>query len=65
MAVESPNISSTCIEASEFHDLSRQYRVSGVPKTVASSGAEIMGALPEDQFVRGLLDGQNDSGLLP
>jgi glutaredoxin-like protein len=65
MAVESPNISATCVEASEFHDLSRQYRVTGVPKTVSSSGAEILGALPEEQFVRELLEGQNDSGLLP
>jgi glutaredoxin-like protein len=65
MAVESPNISATCVEASEFHDLSRQYRVTGVPKTVSSGGAEILGALPEEEFVRGLLDGQNDAGLLP
>jgi len=65
MAVESPNISATCIEASEFHDLSRQYRVTGVPKTVTSTGAEIFGAVPEEMFVRGVLEGQNDSGLLP
>jgi len=65
MAVESPNISATCVEASEFHDLSRQYRVTGVPKTVSSGGAEILGALPEDEFVRGVLEGQNDRGLLP
>jgi glutaredoxin-like protein len=65
MAVESPNISATCIEASEFHDLSRQYRVNGVPKTVSSSGAEIMGALPEELFVRGLLVEPDDPGLLP
>ena len=65
MAVESPNISATCVEASEFHDLSRQYRVTGVPKTVSSVGAEILGALPEEQFVRGVLEGQVDGGLLP
>jgi glutaredoxin-like protein len=65
MAVESPNISATCIEASEFHDLSRQYRVTGVPKIVTSTGAEIFGAVPEEMFVRGVLEGQNDSGLLP
>jgi glutaredoxin-like protein len=65
MAVESPNISATCIEASEFHDLSRQYRVTGVPKTVTSTGAEIFGAVPEELFVRGVLEGQSDSGLLP
>lgn len=65
MAVESPNISATCVEASEFHDLSRQYRVTGVPKTVSSAGAEILGALPEEQFVAGVLEGHSDSGLLP
>ena len=65
MAVESPNISATCVEASEFHDLSRQYRVTGVPKTVSSGGAEILGALPEEDFVRGVFEGQQDGGLLP
>jgi glutaredoxin-like protein len=65
MAVESPNIFATCVEASEFHDLSRQYRVTGVPKTVSSVGAEILGALPEEEFVRGVLEAQNDSGLVP
>jgi len=64
MAVESPNISATCVEASEFHDLSRQYRVTGVPKTVASGGAEILGAVPEEEFVRGVFEGPAD-GLLP
>ena len=40
---------------SEFYDLARKYRVSGVPKTVGSNGAEILGALPEAQFVEELL----------
>ena len=65
MAVESPNISATCVEASEFHDLSRQYRVTGVPKTVASGGAEILGALPEDEFVRGVFEPLSTEGVLP
>jgi glutaredoxin-like protein len=65
MAVESPNISATCVEASEFHELSRQYRVTGVPKTVSSGGAEILGALPEEEFVSGVLSGQSDDGLMP
>lgn len=54
MAVESPYVTATCIEATEFPDLARQYSVTGVPKTVAG-GIEILGALPEDQFVAGLL----------
>jgi glutaredoxin-like protein len=64
MAVESPNISATCVEATEFHDLSRQYRVTGVPKTVASGGAEILGALPEEEFVRGVFENTTSEGVL-
>lgn len=55
MAVESPYVTATCIEATEFPDLARHYRVTGVPKTVAGS-IEILGALTEDQFVSGLLN---------
>ena len=52
LAVENPNIQATCIEATEFMDLSRRYNVTGVPKTVVNDSIEILGALPEDQFVR-------------
>ena len=52
MAVESPHIRATCVEATEFMDLSRQYRVTGVPKTVVNETIEILGAVPEDVFVR-------------
>ena len=52
MALESPHITATCVEATEFMDLSRRYRVTGVPKTVVNGEAEIMGAVPEDTFVR-------------
>lgn len=55
MAVESPHITATCIEATEFLDLSRRFRVTGVPKTIADNGVEILGALPEDDFVRSLV----------
>jgi len=56
MALESPHITATCIEATEFPDLVRQYGVTGVPKTVVLSAAgdvltEILGAVPEEQFV--------------
>ena len=52
MAVESPHIQATCVEATEFMDLSRKYRVTGVPKTIVNDAVEIFGALPEDKFVR-------------
>jgi glutaredoxin-like protein len=55
MAIESPNVTATCVEASEFMDLSRKYRVTGVPKTVVNDGIELLGAVPEDQFVRTVL----------
>jgi glutaredoxin-like protein len=64
MAVESPHIQATCVEATEFLDLSRRYHVSGVPKTVVNDTIEIMGALPEDAFVREVL-GRPDSDVTP
>ena len=62
MAVESPLITATCVEATEFMELSRQYRVTGVPKTVVNGRIEILGALPEDQFVRSVLATDVDGG---
>jgi predicted DsbA family dithiol-disulfide isomerase len=55
MAFANPHITSHAIEATEFMDLARKYRVTGVPKTVVNETVEIMGALPEDMFVRAAL----------
>ena len=52
LAIENPNIRATCVEATEFMDLSRKYRVTGVPKTIVNETIEILGAVPEDVFVR-------------
>jgi len=54
MAAESPFVTATCVEATEFPELSRRYQVTGVPKTVADS-IEILGAMPEEEFVSSLL----------
>ena len=51
MAAANPLITADAIEATEFMDLSRKYRVTGVPKTI-----EILGGLPEQDFVRAALD---------
>ena len=56
MALEHPEIRAACVEATEFIDLTRQYRVTGVPKTIVNSAIEILGALPEDAFVRAVLE---------
>ena len=52
MAMESPLIRATCIEATEFMDLSQRFQVTGVPKTVVNGTIEMLGALPESVFVR-------------
>ena len=51
MAFASPHITSYAVEATEFPDLARRYRVSGVPKTVVNEEIDILGALPQDAFV--------------
>jgi glutaredoxin-like protein len=51
MAFASPNITAYAVEATEFPDLVRRYKVTGVPKTVVNDEVEILGALPEDAFV--------------
>jgi glutaredoxin-like protein len=51
MAFVSPNITAFAVEATEFPDLARRYRVTGVPKTVVDDDVEILGALPEGAFV--------------
>jgi predicted DsbA family dithiol-disulfide isomerase len=51
MAFLNPNITATAVEASEFPDLARRYRVTGVPKTVVNEEVEILGALPPDAFI--------------
>lgn len=51
MAFANPNITAYAVEATEFPDLARRYRVTGVPKTVVNDQVEILGALPEELFV--------------
>jgi 1,6-anhydro-N-acetylmuramate kinase len=56
MAFANPSITAYAVEATEFPDLARRYRVTGVPKTVVSvtgvdEQVEIMGALPQDDFI--------------
>ncbi len=55
MAFENPHITAASVEASEFYDLARRFQVSGVPKTIVNERIEILGALPEDMFVKAAL----------
>lgn len=51
MAVDSPLVNATAIDATEYPDLVRRYNVNGVPKTVINDSIEIMGAAPEEELV--------------
>jgi hypothetical protein len=51
MAFVNPHITAIAVEATEFPDLARRYQVSGVPKTVVNEEIEILGGLPQDDFV--------------
>lgn len=66
MAIESPHVTATAVEITEYPDLARRYRVTGVPKTVVNDRNEILGALPEDQFITEALRGlTGDQEALP
>ena len=51
MAFASRHITAYAVEATEFPDLARRYRVSAVPKTIVNDDIEVLGALPEPAFV--------------
>lgn len=61
MALQNANITAVTVQATEFYDLARKYRVTGVPKTIVNESVEILGALPEPMFVRAAL-GVEDQG---
>jgi len=56
MAFANPNITAFAVEATEFPDLARKYRITGVPKTVVNDQIEILGGIPQDDFIRQALD---------
>ena len=51
MAFASRHITAFAVEATEFPDLARRYRVSAVPKTIVNDDIEVLGALPEPAFI--------------
>ena len=57
MAFANEHITAYAVEATEFPDLARKYRVNGVPKTVVNDQIEILGGLPQDDFVQQALAG--------
>lgn len=55
LAVESPLISATAIDATQYPDLVQRFNVNGVPKTVINDALEIIGAASEDDVVGAVL----------
>jgi len=55
MAFLNPNITASTVVATEFYELAQKYRVTGVPKTVVNDTIEVLGALPEPEYVRAVL----------
>lgn len=55
MAYANPNITADAVDAQEFMELSRRYRITGVPKTIVNDAIEILGGLPESDFVAAVL----------
>jgi hypothetical protein len=64
MAFANPYITAIAVEATEFPDLARKYRVTGVPKTVVNEEIEVLGALPQEAFVEQAI-GRLTGGKLP
>lgn len=62
IALASPNVTAYAIEATEYPDLARQYRVTGVPKTVVGERIEILGAVPEDEFIEQMMRAAETAG---
>lgn len=62
MAWANPHITAFAVEATEYPDLARRYRVTGVPKTVVDDTIEILGAIPEDAFIEQAIAGATRAG---
>lgn len=62
MAWANANITAYAVEVTEYPDLARRYHVTGVPKTVVNETIEILGAIPEDDFISQSLTAPATSG---
>ena len=55
-ALESEFVRADAVEATEFPHLVRRYGVRGVPRTVVNDAVFIDGALPEEEYLRRVLE---------
>jgi alkyl hydroperoxide reductase subunit AhpF len=62
MAIASDKVRAVAIEATEFPELSRAYKVMAVPKIVMNDRVEFEGALSEAQFVDAVVRAASGNG---
>jgi glutaredoxin-like protein len=55
-AMETEQVTSDMVEATEFPELSVRYQVMGVPKTVANEESAAEGMMPEEEFLEKVLE---------
>ena len=54
--MQSDHVTADSVEVTGYPDLSRAYRVSSVPKTVAGEEVEFVGAVPESMLLSHVLE---------
>lgn len=57
LALAFDNIQSDMVETSEFPHLVNKYDVQGVPAIIINENTQLVGAQPEEQFVKAILEG--------
>jgi len=55
LAIASPRVRADIVEASEFPGLAQRYAVYQVPKTIINETGEVLGAVPEAEFVKAIM----------
>ncbi len=53
--MENDQITADCIEATQFQELASTHGVYGVPRTVVNGKGFLEGAMPETNFLEGIL----------
>jgi len=61
LAITSPRVRADIVEASEFPALAQQYGVYAVPKTIINDTHEVLGAVPEADFVKAVVEAAGPS----
>jgi len=55
-AMANDHITADMVEVSEYPDIATRYKVQGVPLTVINETVNVLGAVPEDEFARKVVE---------